>query len=74
MFSSAQERRDPANLSDHGEAESADTILIEFRALRRRMMDIWQQRGVMLTSGEQKALRDEINETCSLLTDLTRSS
>jgi hypothetical protein len=38
------------------------------------MVQAWQERGVMLTHEEQQELRDEIRQTCALLTDLTSSN
>jgi hypothetical protein len=52
----------------------AQSMLLELRTLRRRVIQAWQERAVALTKEEQAELRDEIRETCSLLTDLTRSS
>lgn len=54
--------------------DQGGTALAELRALRRRIVDLWLERGVMLTGEEQKELRDEIRETCTLLTALTQSS
>jgi hypothetical protein len=53
------------------ERSEAEEILTSIRALRRRILEVWQERGVVLTRDEQKALRAEIVETCALLTELT---
>ena len=49
----------------------ADHILTSVRALRRGVVEAWQSRSVLLTREEQRQLRDEIRDTCALLTDLT---
>jgi len=53
------------------DSSEAQKILTEIRALRRRVIDAWQERGVILTSEEQRELGDEIKYTCELLTVLT---
>jgi hypothetical protein len=54
-------------------AFDAQAMLAEVRALRQRVVDAWRERAVLLTREEQKELRDEINDTCALLTELTKS-
>ena len=52
----------------------AQSVLVDLRALRNKIVSAWQERGVTLTPEEQKELRDEIKATCTFLTDLTVSS
>ena len=52
----------------------ADLILADLRALKRRVVEAWHARAVVLTPEEQVRLRDEIRDTCELLSDLTRSA
>lgn len=49
----------------------AELILAELRTLRQRVIDAWEERGVILTREEQGRLREEIEDTCRLLTELT---
>ncbi|MBV8688236.1 MAG: hypothetical protein JOZ90_08590 [Alphaproteobacteria bacterium] len=62
-----------SNVVSIGTSE-AELILSDLRRLRERIITAWFERGVMLTLDEQARLRDEIRQTCSLLTDLTASS
>jgi uncharacterized protein YukE len=52
-------------------SSEAQRILADLRGLRRQIIDAWQERAVILTPEEQRALRDEIEHTCELLTTLT---
>ena len=52
----------------------ARTMLMDIRALRRRLVEAWKDRGLTLTSEERTQLRDEIRDTCALLTDLTSTN
>ena len=52
----------------------AQRILTDLQNLRHKIIDAWEERGVILTGQEQKALKAEIVHTCSLLTDLTSSA
>jgi uncharacterized protein YukE len=52
----------------------AGQMLADLRSLRQTIIVAWQERAVMLSSWEQKALRDKIKRTCELLTHLTSSS
>lgn len=67
---SPHERENVLNIS----SSEAHRILTELRILRRSVMDAWQERAVILTPQEQRILRDEIKQTCELLTDLTSNS
>lgn len=49
----------------------AQSLLDDLRAMRRRFIEAWQERGLTLTREERAALRAEISDTCSLLTNLT---
>jgi uncharacterized protein YukE len=53
-------------------AFDAEEMLAEVRALRERVIAVWRERAVMLTPDEQQQLRREIQDTCTLLTDLTK--
>ncbi len=55
------------------DASEAQTILADLRFLRRKIIDAWQERAVVLTREEQEELRKEIQHTCALLADLTSS-
>ena len=59
----------PENL----DPDYADRMLTDIRDLRRRVIEAWQSRGIGLTRDERHKLRNEIHETCLLLTELTRS-
>ena len=52
-------------------SRDADKLLADLRTLRRSIILAWQERSVMLTRAEQQELRNEIRETCELLTSLT---
>jgi hypothetical protein len=56
------------------DASEGKRILAEVRSLRRTIIDAWHERGVVLSREEQDELRDEIRQTCELLTSLTSSS
>jgi hypothetical protein len=49
----------------------ADDLVVEISGLRTRLISAWRERAVMLTPEEQKRLRQEIKDTCALLTELT---
>jgi hypothetical protein len=53
------------------ESSDAQQILLSIRSLRWTIIRAWQSRAVMLTEGERRTLRDEIDDTCELLTGLT---
>jgi hypothetical protein len=53
-------------------AFSSDAMLADFRDLRLRLIGAWRERAVMLTPEEQGRLRQEIIDTCALLTELTK--
>jgi hypothetical protein len=63
----------PTNVVDIGVSE-ADRLLNNLRKLREELINAWFERGVMLTPDEQVRLRDEIRQTCALLSDLTASA
>ncbi len=69
-MSQSCEGKAAASVFDFEQSE-AEEVLTLIRALRRRILKAWQERGIMLTRDEQKALRAEIVETCALLTELT---
>jgi len=48
-----------------------ERILGELRRLRDAIVIAWEERGVMLSRDERRELREEIQETCDLLTKLT---
>ena len=48
----------------------AQLIFSDLRGLRSRIITAWQERGVILSSEEQRDLRNEIHRTCELLRDL----
>ena len=50
----------------------AEELLAELRTMRNRMVTAWQKRGVTLLREEQERLRQEIADTCAMLTELTR--
>jgi uncharacterized protein YukE len=52
----------------------AEKIIEEVRAMRRSILDAWQERGVVLTKDEQRELAKEIKLTCELLADLTTTA
>ena len=52
-------------------SQHAGDIRADLLALRRSVTLAWQERGVMLTPEEQKALQAEIRDLCEYLTDLT---
>jgi len=56
------------------DASEGKRILSELRSLRRKIVEAWQERGVVLSREEQGELRDEIRRTCELLTSMTASS
>jgi hypothetical protein len=53
------------------DSSEAQRMLADVRMLRRKVIDAWEERAVILTSDEQRQLKDEIADTCSLLTALT---
>jgi hypothetical protein len=53
-------------------AFSADAMLADVGDLRVRLVAAWRERAVMLTREEQDRLRQEIIDTCALLTELTK--
>ena len=53
------------------EPVAGDEIVADIRALRKKVIDAWQSRAVLLTPDERRALREEIRETCSLIIELT---
>ena len=65
----------PAELSPSADTaiDSSETqqILRSIRSLRGTIVRAWQARSVMMTEDERRILRDEIRDTCELLTDLT---
>jgi hypothetical protein len=46
-------------------------LLARVQTLREEIVTAWRDRGVTLTSDEQKRFHAEIVDTCKLLTDLT---
>jgi hypothetical protein len=46
-------------------------LLTRVQTLREEIVTAWRDRGVTLTSYEQKRFHAEIMDTCKLLTDLT---
>ena len=69
-----QECNDPRHgILLSSDSSEAQRILIDLRSLRLKIIDAWEERGVILTRDEQKALKAEIAQTCSLLTDLVSS-
>jgi hypothetical protein len=71
--SHVDEQSRPHQASDQHEAISqseAQLIFTDLRGLRRRIIIAWQERGVILSSEEQRDLRNEIHRTCELLRDL----
>lgn len=48
-----------------------DRILADLHELRDAIVDAWRDSPVTLLSEERRRLRDEIRETCDLLTSLT---
>jgi hypothetical protein len=46
-------------------------LLVRVQSLRDEIITAWRDRGVTLTSSEQKLFHAEIVDTCKLLTDLT---
>ena len=48
-----------------------DRILADLHELRSAIIDAWRDSPVTLLSEERRRLRDEIRETCDLLTSLT---
>jgi len=54
-----------------GAASEAERILRDLRRLRDAIVAAWEERGVMLSRDERRELRQEIRETCDLLTQLT---
>jgi hypothetical protein len=53
------------------DSSEAQRILADLRVLRRKFIDAWEERAVILTAEEQRRLKNEIADTCSLLTTLT---
>jgi hypothetical protein len=47
----------------------AQLIFADLKTLRNRIVAAWQERAIMLSSEEQRDLRDEIQRTCELLRD-----
>lgn len=47
----------------------AQLIFADLERLRNRIVAAWQERALMLSSEEQRELRDEIQRTCELLQD-----
>jgi uncharacterized protein YukE len=72
--SQSNSERPSLKAANAGSPSAAQSILGDLNALRNKIADAWQERGVMLTPDEQKKLRDEIKATCNFLTDLTISS
>lgn len=52
-------------------AFDAEEMLRDLREHRERLILAWRERGVMLTREEQDRLREEITETCQLLSGLS---
>ena len=50
----------------------AQLIFADLKTLRNRIIAAWQERAIMLSSEEQRDLRDEIERTCDLLRDFVR--
>ena len=53
------------------EPSEAERVLAKLSALRRAVLEAWSERAVILTREEQARLREEIRDTCDLLSDLT---
>jgi len=51
----------------------AELILSDLETLRTRIIVAWQEKSVILSSEEQRDLRNEIGRTCDLLRDLVGS-
>jgi hypothetical protein len=56
---------------DHEPCSDLRDLLARVQTLREEIVTAWRDRGVTLTSDEQKRLHAEIQETCKLLSDLT---
>ena len=70
MSGTEQERCDD-NVVNIGSSE-ADAILQNVRSLRDAIVTAWRERAVVLSSDEREMLHNEITQTCSFLSDLTR--
>jgi hypothetical protein len=70
--SMAQSDSKPTNSNVVDIRSDVESVRANIAALRTSVVVAWRERGVMLTRDEQKALRDEIAETCELLLDLTK--
>ncbi len=64
-------QQDQHNVHQLG-AFSADALLGDLVELRGHLISAWRERAVMLTKEEQARLKDEIADTCTLLTELIR--
>ena len=69
----ARAARSPGARQAHLALNSSEArqIIVSIRTLRTTIVEAWQARGVILTEDERRILRDEIRDTCDLLTDLT---
>lgn len=52
----------------------AERILRDLRRLREAIVVAWEERGVIMSRDERQELRQEIRDTCDLLTKLTERS
>lgn len=64
--------RDAPNVHEFTNNHASD-IRLDLAALRNSVTLAWQERGIMLTPDERKELRDEIQDLCRYLSDLTAS-
>jgi len=48
----------------------AERILRDLRRLREAIVIAWEERGVIMSRDEREELRQEIEETCDLLSQL----
>jgi hypothetical protein len=56
---------------DHEPCSDLSALLSRVQSLRDEIVTAWRDRGVTLTSSEQKRFHAEIVDTCKLLTDMT---
>jgi len=75
-MSDAQPQRGQPNFTNIHSIDSSEAkkLLTEIRGLRRRIVDAWQERAVVLTREEQLELKAEIADTCEILRVLTQSA
>ncbi len=68
---SGTDQENPSNVVSIGMAD-AYTISRNLRLLRDQVIIAWTERAVLLSKEEQSDLVQEIQDTCEMLTDLTR--